>query len=112
MIKNRYCRRCGHAIMRETVKGLRKEYPYYCPNCYENMYRFETFKRNKKRNKGFKVLENEEINMEIKISLSESDLERIHDVLGIKSYDDIHTAFVEAMDIMLEKEEQFNEENY
>lgn len=49
--------------------------------------------------------------MLITISLSNSDLERIHNVLGIESYDDIHTAFVEAMDIMLEKEEKFNEEN-
>lgn len=48
--------------------------------------------------------------MEIKISLSKTDLERIEDALGITSYDDIHTAFVEAMDIMLEKEERFNEE--
>lgn len=49
--------------------------------------------------------------MLITISLSESDLERIHNALGIESNDDIHTAFVEAMDIMLEKEEKFNEEN-
>ena len=49
--------------------------------------------------------------MLITISLSKSDLERIHNVLGIESYDDIHTAFVEAMDIRLEKEEKFNEEN-
>lgn len=49
--------------------------------------------------------------MIITISLSKSDLERIHNVLGIKSYDDIHTAFVDAMDIMLEKEEKFNDEN-
>ena len=49
--------------------------------------------------------------MTITISLSESDLERIHGVLGIESYDDIHTAFVDAMDIMLEKEEKFNEES-
>lgn len=49
--------------------------------------------------------------MVITISLSESDLERIHDALGIESYDDIHTAFVDAMDIMLEKEENFNEGN-
>ena len=46
--------------------------------------------------------------MKIKINLSESDLERIYDVLGIESYDDIHTAFVEAMDIMLEKEEELD----
>ena len=46
--------------------------------------------------------------MVITISLSESDLERIHDALGIESYDDIHTAFVDAMNGMLEKEEKFN----
>lgn len=45
MIKNRYCKRCGHKIKRETTKGLRKEYPYYCPRCDENMYRFETVKK-------------------------------------------------------------------
>lgn len=44
--------------------------------------------------------------MEITISLSTSDLERIEDVLGITSYDDIHTAMVEAFDYMLEKEER------
>lgn len=49
--------------------------------------------------------------MEIKISLSKTDLERIEDALRITSYDDIHTAFVKAMDIMLEKEERLNEEN-
>lgn len=47
--------------------------------------------------------------MEIKISLSESDLERIEDVLGITDYDDIHTAIVEAFDIMLQKEEEFRQ---
>lgn len=45
MIKNVYCKRCGHKVKRETTKGLRKEYPYYCPHCDENMYRFETVKR-------------------------------------------------------------------
>lgn len=45
MIKNRYCKRCGHKVNRETVKGLRKEYPYYCPHCDQNMYRFEIAKR-------------------------------------------------------------------
>lgn len=44
--------------------------------------------------------------MEIKISLSTSDLERIKDVLGFTNYDDIHTAIVEAFDYMLEKEER------
>lgn len=44
--------------------------------------------------------------MEIKISLSTSDLERIKDTLGITDYDDIHTAIVEAFDYMLKKEEK------
>ncbi len=49
--------------------------------------------------------------MVITIDLSKSDLDRIHDTLGIDSYDDIHAAFIEAIDIMLEKEEEFNKEN-
>lgn len=48
--------------------------------------------------------------MKITINLSKSDLERIESVLHVTSYDDIHDAFVEAMDIMLEKEEEFREE--
>ena len=51
-----------------------------------------------------------EIFMVITIDLSKSDLERIHDTLGIDSYDDIHAAFIEAIDIMLEKEEEFSKE--
>ena len=51
----------------------------------------------------------EEQKQEITISLSESDLERIHDTLGIESYDDIHTAFVDAMDVMVENAEKSNE---
>ncbi len=35
------CRRCGTAVCRETDRELKKEYPYYCPCCYENMYSFE-----------------------------------------------------------------------
>ena len=44
--------------------------------------------------------------MEIKISLSESDLQRIENALGITSYDDIHTAIVEAFDRALAEKEQ------
>lgn len=43
--------------------------------------------------------------MEIKIDLSTSDLERIKNALGITSYDDIHTAIIEALDHVLEREE-------
>lgn len=44
--------------------------------------------------------------MEIKISLSTSDLERIKDTLGITNYDDIHTAIVKAFDYILEQKEK------
>lgn len=46
----------------------------------------------------------------ITIHLSESELERINNVLGSMSHDDICTAYTEAMDIMLEKEEEFKEQ--
>lgn len=35
----RYCQRCGHKVKREFFI---KEYPYYCPECDENMYKIET----------------------------------------------------------------------
>ncbi len=37
-------RKCfrGHKVRQETNKDLKKEYPYYCPICDENMYKFET----------------------------------------------------------------------
>ena len=48
----RVCCRCGNPVERETHKELRKEYPFYCPTCDENMYRFETEKaKNVKRSK-------------------------------------------------------------
>lgn len=40
----RRCKRCGTIIKKETHRGLRKEYPFYCPCCNENVYRFETTK--------------------------------------------------------------------
>lgn len=45
----RRCRRCGTYVQKETHKGLRKEYPFYCPECYENMYRFETVKMRRRK---------------------------------------------------------------
>lgn len=45
MVKTVYCKNCGHPVQRETHKGLRKEYPYYCPHCDENMFRIETYKK-------------------------------------------------------------------
>lgn len=35
------CNRCGNPVIKETDKELMKEYPYYCPECEENMYSFE-----------------------------------------------------------------------
>lgn len=35
------CRRCGTVVQPETDEELRKEYPYYCPECDQNMYSFE-----------------------------------------------------------------------
>ncbi len=35
------CRRCGSNVQPERDKWLRKEYPYYCPKCDEDMYSFE-----------------------------------------------------------------------
>lgn len=40
--KNRVCRKCGNNVCidkREISKG----YSYYCPNCDEDLYTFETF---------------------------------------------------------------------
>lgn len=35
------CKRCGTEAVPEDDKELRKEYPYFCPGCDENMYSFE-----------------------------------------------------------------------
>ena len=44
-------------MLRETVKELRKNYPYYCPHCRENI-KFETLKRLNENNisKGGKIM--------------------------------------------------------
>lgn len=38
----RACKRCGAIAREETDAALRSEYPYYCPECDENLYSFET----------------------------------------------------------------------
>ena len=49
----RKCFRCNSWIKKETSKVLRKEYPFYCPYCDENMGRLETYKvRRKCKQKG------------------------------------------------------------
>jgi len=49
MMIKRHCFKCGHLVKKEKHKGLRKEYPYYCPHCDENMYTFETYKKRKEK---------------------------------------------------------------
>lgn len=38
-MKKRVCNRCGTKVKREWIL---KQYPYYCPECDENMFKFET----------------------------------------------------------------------
>ena len=42
MRTNRICNRCGTEVVFETDEDLKKEYPFYCPTCDENMYYIET----------------------------------------------------------------------
>ncbi len=44
----RVCSRCGMPVETEEDEDLKKEYPYYCPGCNENMYSFETMGRQDK----------------------------------------------------------------
>ena len=36
------CKRCGFPVVEETEVEIKKEYPYFCTSCDENMYGFET----------------------------------------------------------------------
>lgn len=38
----RYCRRCGEMVEDADYKSD-NEYTYYCPNCDEDLYTFETY---------------------------------------------------------------------
>lgn len=40
-VKIGYCPKCHKPVIPETDPELKKEYPYLCPNCDENMYEFE-----------------------------------------------------------------------
>jgi hypothetical protein len=40
-ITHRYCTKCNHEVQYERVL----DYPFYCPQCDENMYNFETYRR-------------------------------------------------------------------
>ena len=45
MEKRRKCPR-GHYVVKEIDPQLKDKYPYYCPECDENMYEFETKEEN------------------------------------------------------------------
>lgn len=49
--------------------------------------------------------------MEITISLSVSDLERIKNTLGITEYDDIHEAIIDAFNLELDESEGLCDKN-
>lgn len=55
------CRRCGSAVKKEKNRVLRKEYPYYCPNCDENMYGFEVVGKRKSDMGGGRMKMSEEV---------------------------------------------------
>lgn len=40
-VSRKVCRRCGSRVLPETDEDLKKEYPYYCVQCDENMYSIE-----------------------------------------------------------------------
>jgi Zn finger protein HypA/HybF involved in hydrogenase expression len=44
--KQRKCKKCDSVVVREKVV---REYPYYCPCCDENMFRFETYKTQRRK---------------------------------------------------------------
>lgn len=35
------CKHCVAKVEEETDSELKKEYPYYCPECDENLFSFE-----------------------------------------------------------------------
>ena len=39
----RYCNRCGELVVKEPNIDLKKEYPYVCLECDENLYEIETY---------------------------------------------------------------------
>lgn len=67
------------------------------------MYDKEDFMKKIKEKRASKTMSGQ---MEITISLSTTDLERVKDVLGITQYDDIHTAIVDAFSSTLEQKEK------
>lgn len=47
MKTHRKCGKCGTSVRRET----KLDYPFYCPHCDENLYRFETIHKRELKQK-------------------------------------------------------------
>ena len=47
MKTHRVCRNCGKPVRKET----QLDYPFYCPHCDENLYRFETIHKKELKQK-------------------------------------------------------------
>lgn len=43
LIKDRFCRKCDSCVTRDREE-VTKGYSYYCPNCDEDLFKFETIK--------------------------------------------------------------------
>lgn len=50
MVKDRFCRKCGSPVFKET-RPASGHYPFFCINCEENMFEFETFTTEDKEDK-------------------------------------------------------------
>ena len=48
LFTKKYCCRCGGKV---KIEWFIKDYPFYCPDCDENMYSFEVYTKAKARNK-------------------------------------------------------------
>ena len=51
MIPPKYCHNCHRKVRVERCKELRKEYPYVCLHCDENMCRIEVTTRRDRLNR-------------------------------------------------------------
>lgn len=89
---DRVCRVCGCRVKRETVL----DYPYYCPNCDENRYRFETDPAegdDRSKRVYVVVASGDAFNSEVKVAYTEDEANQmvsdlIHDLKMDR--DDIH----------------------
>lgn len=46
-MQNMICKKCRNVVSVEEDEELRREYPYYCSYCDENLYDFEVLDKSK-----------------------------------------------------------------